>query len=58
MCLEKTAGPVLTALSERRLKQVMPVECKPGQEESATVHVPGGFGENNLRDCSVVGVGE
>ncbi len=34
MCLEKTAGPVLTALSERRLKQVMPVECKPRQEAS------------------------
>jgi len=32
--VEKTAGPVLTALSQRRLKQVMPVECKPGQEES------------------------
>lgn len=32
--VHKTAGPVLTALSERRLKQVMPVECKPGQEES------------------------
>jgi hypothetical protein len=34
MYVEKTAGPVLTALSERRLKQVMPVECKPGQEAS------------------------
>lgn len=32
--VKKTAGPVLTALSERKLKQVMPVECKPGQEES------------------------
>ena len=32
MYLEKTAGPVLSALSERRLKVVMPVECKPGQE--------------------------
>jgi hypothetical protein len=32
--LQKTADPVLTALSERRLKQVMPVECKPGQEAS------------------------
>jgi hypothetical protein len=32
--LKKTAGPVLTALSQRRLKQVFPVECKPGQEES------------------------
>lgn len=32
--LKKTAGPVLTALSERRLKQVFPVECKPGQEAS------------------------
>lgn len=34
MYLEKTAGPVLMALSERRLKVVMPVECKPGQEAS------------------------
>ncbi|WP_263408150.1 DUF2264 domain-containing protein [Terriglobus tenax] len=32
--VEKTAGPVLTALSQRRLKLQMPVECKPGQEES------------------------
>ena len=32
--LKKTAGPVLTALSERRLKKVFPVECKPGQEAS------------------------
>jgi hypothetical protein len=32
--LKKTAGPVLKALSERRLKQVFPVECKPGQEAS------------------------
>lgn len=32
--VKKTAGPLLTALSEERLKEVFPVECKPGQEES------------------------
>lgn len=32
--VKKTAGPLLSALSERRLKQVFPVECKAGQEES------------------------
>jgi hypothetical protein len=32
--VEKTAGPVLTALSERKLKLRMPVECKPGREAS------------------------
>lgn len=32
--IQRVAGPVLTALSEQRLKQVMPVECKPGQEAS------------------------
>jgi len=32
--VKKTAGPLLTALSERRLKKVFPIECKPGQEES------------------------
>jgi hypothetical protein len=32
--LKRTAGPVLTALSERKLKKVFPVECKPGQEAS------------------------
>jgi hypothetical protein len=32
--VERIAGPVLTSLSERRLKATMPVECKPGQEES------------------------
>lgn len=32
--VKKTAGPVLKALSERKLKQVFPVECRPGQEAS------------------------
>ncbi|MDR3725202.1 MAG: DUF2264 domain-containing protein [Terracidiphilus sp.] len=32
--VKKTAGPLLTALSERQLKKVFPIECKPGQEES------------------------
>ena len=31
---KKTAGPLLTALSERRFKKKFPVECKPGQEAS------------------------
>lgn len=32
--VKKTAGPVLTALSERKFKEKFPIECKPGQEES------------------------
>lgn len=32
--VKRTAGPLLAALSERHLKQVFPIECKPGQEES------------------------
>jgi len=32
--LKKTSGPLLSALSQRRLKQVFPVECQPSQEES------------------------
>ena len=32
--LQRTAGPVLNALSQRRLQQLMPVERKPGQEAS------------------------
>jgi hypothetical protein len=37
--VEKTAGPVLKALSERRLKRVMPVESRVGQDRRTGMYL-------------------